>query len=171
MNIETQTNSAYDRLEVGPIKIQETSTEAFEAAVDVLATDLDEEWRANRLKSDGTYEPRVKYTTDESWIKIHGTNQVDIANTEFDELPEDWQAENEAAAEEIVHILDEYGGIIDLADPSTRSEIGSRIHEAWLSRNVWAKGSELDVPFDLLPAVEQAKDLDQVATALEVFAQ
>lgn len=143
--------------------------EAVENAVNTLAGALHEDWRKTRLQEDGSFEPRVKTTGDEAWIASHGTDQVDIANTTYEELPSDWQAENKAASEVVVGIMVEKDGQIDLADPTQRSEVGSTIHDAWLSRNDWAKGGELDVPFDELPSAEQAKDIDQVVIAQQVF--
>jgi hypothetical protein len=140
-------------------------------AVAALASALHEDWRKTRLQEDGTFEPRVKGTKDEAWITAHGTDQVDIANTTFPELPSDWQAENQAAAEVVVDVLGEANGTVDLADEAQRDYVGGKIHDAWLSRNDWAAGGELDVPFAQLPQAEQAKDLDQMVIAQQVFQQ
>lgn len=145
------------------------SPEAVEHAVDALATQFHEDWRKTRLNEDGSYEPRLKQTKDKEWTSRHGTDQVDIANTNYADLPSDWQAENKAAAEVVVGVMAENDGKVDLSDPKTRNEVGGKIHDAWLSRNDWAKGGELDVPFSELPEAEQAKDLDQVAVAQRVF--
>jgi len=142
---------------------------AVEKAVNTLAGALHEDWRKTRLQEDGSYEPRVKQTKDEAWIASHGSDQVDIANTTYDDLPSDWQAENRAASEVVVGILMEKNGQVNLEDPTQCSEVGATIHNAWLARNEWAKGGELDVPFDQLPPGEQAKDIDQVVIAQEVF--
>ena len=143
--------------------------EAVEQAVNALAGALHEDWRKTRLQEDGSFEPRVKTTKDTEWIAANGTDQVDIANTNYEGLPSDWQAENKAASEVVVGIMIEKDGRINLDDPAQRSEIGATIHDAWMSRNEWAKGGELDVPFDQLPPAEQAKDIDQVLIAQQVF--
>lgn len=52
-----------------------------------LGSDLHEAWRAPRKKEDGTYEPRIKKSKDQIWNEIHGTDEVDIANCSFDQLP------------------------------------------------------------------------------------
>lgn len=145
------------------------SLEAVEAAVTALASEFHEDWRKTRLQEDGSFEPRIKSTSDTSWIEAHGTDQVDIANTEYGDLPADWQAENKDAATVVVDIVAARNGDIDLNNESTRNEVGATIHDAWLSRNEWAKGGELDVPFDQLPAAEQAKDIDQIRVAQRVF--
>jgi hypothetical protein len=148
-----------------------TEQDPKKEAVVALATALHEDWRKGRLQEDGTFEPRVKVTKDEAWIAAHGTDQVDIANTDFPELPTDWQAENQAAAEVVVDVLGEANGAVDLADKAQSDYVGSKIHDAWLSRNDWAAGGELDVPFAQLPPGEQAKDLNQVVVAQQVFQQ
>lgn len=147
----------------------EASAEAKEAAVAALGSAFHENWRKTRLDEKGEYEPRVKETKDKVWKAAHSTDQVDIANTEYADLPEDWQAENKAAAEVVVGILDEANGNIDLSDPAVRTEVGDRVHEAWMARNDWAKGGELDKPFGQLPTDEQAKDIEQVEIGLGLF--
>ena len=136
--------------------------------VNNLASALHEDWRRTRLQEDGTFEGRVKPTKDEAWIAAHGTDQVDIANTEYIDLPEDWQAENKAAAEVIVGILSESPEALDLSDEEHINMVGEKIHTAWLARNEWAKGGDLDVPFEDLPADEQAKDINQLKIALSL---
>lgn len=144
--------------------------DATQSKVTAIASALHEDWRKTRLNQDGTFEPRVKATKDEGWIATHGTDQVDIANTQFVDLPSDWQAENQAAAEVVVGILDTTD-TIDINDPVQRSAVGNQIHDAWLSRNNWAKDGELGVPFDQLPPAEQSKDIDQLVIAQQTLQQ
>lgn len=151
-------------------EISVTSSEAVDQAVAALGNAFHEDWRKTRLNEDGTFEPRVKTTKDEAWIEANGTDQVDIANTTYEGLPADWQAENKAAAEVVVGVFNERNGMVDLNDPDTRAAVGEQVHTAWLSRNEWAKGGDLDVPFADLPVDEQNKDLDQVVVAQGVFA-
>jgi hypothetical protein len=150
-------------------EFESSKGEAFDEAVAALGSAFHEDWRKTRQQEDGSFEPRVKTTKDEAWIEAHGTDQVDIANTGYGELPEDWKGENKAAAEVVVGLIDEYQGSIDLGDTATRSAVGAHVHDAWLSRNAWAKGGDLDVPFDSLSAEEQAKDLSQVEIANDLF--
>lgn len=140
-------------------------------AVTALASAFHEDWRKTRKQDDGTFEPRIKGTKDEAWVVAHGTDQVDIANTSYEDLPADWQAENKAAAEVVVGIMDEANGPVDLNNEELRTHVGDKIHEAWLERNDWARGGELDVPFSQLPPAEQAKDIDQMVIAQQVFGQ
>lgn len=138
-------------------------------AVTTMASAFHEDWRQTRLQADGSYEPRLEQTGDASWVAARGTDQVDIANTAYADLPADWQAENRLAAEVVADLMAEAGGAVDLADPIQRSYIGNRIHNAWLARNAWAQDGELGQPFDRLPAAEQAKDINQVVIALELY--
>lgn len=152
------------------IKLEkQAEPEVVEEAVGALASAFHEEWRKTRLNEDGGFEPRMKETKDAGWVAEHGTNQVDIANTAYDQLPEDWQAENKSAAEVVVGLMVDRNGQVNLSDSATRSEVGGIVHEAWLARNSWASGGELDVPFDQLSADEQAKDINQVEVAQELF--
>ena len=70
-----------------------------------LAADLNEEWRLTRKKEDGTFRPRIKISKDPEWNKTHGTNEVDIANTPFNELPSNWQEENLKAAKVVINLV------------------------------------------------------------------
>ena len=101
----------------------EYSKEAFDEAVKALGSRFHEDWRKTRLNDDGTFEPRLKTTKDQEWISAHGTNEVDIANSTYDELPEDWKGENKAAAEVIANIFNEYSGNIELENPIVRSQV------------------------------------------------
>lgn len=140
-----------------------------EQKVALLGGMLHENWRHERLQADGTYEPRIKSTSDQTWISKHSTDQVDIANTDYSELPEDWQKENKAAADFIVKEFVEKGHVINMSDKKAVEEVGDKIHTAWLSRNAWAKGSELDVPFRDLSTEEKDKDIAQYKIALVSF--
>jgi hypothetical protein len=133
-----------------------------DAQIRHLASAFHDDWRKTRLQDDGTYEPRIKTTIDEQWSAINGTDQVDIANTNYSDLPTDWQAENKAAAEVVIDILNEKDQLPDLDDFELIDQIGQRIHAAWLKRNEWAKGGELDLPFFELADEEKAKDLNQL---------
>lgn len=149
---------------------QHAKLEAVQEAVVTLGSAFHEDWRKTRLdEATGTFDPRVKETSDESWIEANGSNQVDIANSTYDQLPEDWKAENKAAAEVVVGVMVDKDGAVDLSDDATRSEVGGIVHDAWLSRNEWAAGGDLDKPFNDLPLDEQAKDISQVEVAQRVF--
>lgn len=153
-------------------QVPQTDQDPRTEAVATVASALHEDWRKTRLQEDGTFEPRLKPTKDEAWTATHdGATEVDIANTAFADLPSDWQAENQAAAEVVVDILNDSNGQIDMTNDEQRISVGDIIHNAWLQRNDWAAGGELDVPFVQLPPEEQAKDIDQMVIAQQAFQQ
>jgi chemotaxis protein CheY-P-specific phosphatase CheC len=147
--------------------------EAVQEAVNTLASAFHEQWRETRKQEDGNFEPRIKDTTDEEWSnRNNGATVVDIANTPFDQLPADWQAENAAAATVVVEMLLEDPSLLsaDLKDEETRGRVGTTIHNAWLARNSWAKENEvLGRPFAELPEGEADKDIAQLETAIAIF--
>lgn len=55
---------------------------------------MHEVWRNSRKREDGTYESRIKKSKNEKWNLAHSTDEVDIANCTFEELPSNWQYEN-----------------------------------------------------------------------------
>ena len=146
-------------------------------AVEVLASNLHEEWRKGRLQNDGSFEPRVKDTKDEQWIAAHnGQREVDIANTGFGDLPSDWQAENHKAAEVAVGIvmytestLRGLGYESGLSRDDLHEIAASQVHELRLERNgEWAEPHQKVSYFDLSPE-EKKKDRDQVESAFRIL--
>jgi hypothetical protein len=123
-----------------------------------IASQIHEEWRASRLRPDGTYEPRPKETSDADWIAAHGVSEVDIANTAFPDLPADWQRENTITAELAARVIN-----------ATVDYLAALIHEQWVARHFeedWARDAGLLLPFHELPPHEQDKDRAIAHTAL-----
>ncbi len=151
---------------VSPESVQQTLTQK-EILSESMWSDLHEEWRKGRLKEGWTYEPRIKETKDAEWISKNWTNQVDIANTKFEDLPSDWKYENLEAAKVAVDLV--YDKVLkwESISPKALEEMSSKVHEERLKRNSWAKWWELDVPYDKLPEVEKVKDRNQVLQAIE----
>ena len=94
----------------------------------------------------------------------------DLTSSSSYDLPKGWDAENRAAAKVVVEIINDFEGVIDLKDEEDINAVGQRIHSEWLSRNEWAKGSDLDVDFKDLPADEQYNYVTQITTAHQVLA-
>lgn len=84
-------------------------------------------------------------------------------------MPEDWKGENKAAVEVIVEIFNEYRGNIELENPIIRSQVGNKVHDAWLERNGEWVPEEQKLPFDDLSIEEQEKDLEQIRIVKEIF--
>lgn len=136
-----------------------------------IATALHDNWRESLRVGEGEYLPDVEETKDKEWIKAHGSGQVDIANTNFEELPRDWQAENIAAARVVLGLLLEGDGHVWLHRDGEEERVGGIIHDAWVQRHPEAGAEGLDVPFTELPWDQQDKDLDQAHIGMQVWAR
>ena len=136
-----------------------------------LGADLHEAWRAPRKLQDGTFEPRMKKSKDEAWNQSHGTDDVDIANCSFEELPSNWQYENlEAAKVAIDQVYDKIVALEPIT-PIELEQMGSTIHDEWLKRNDWVfdpnyGDPNLAVPYEKLSKEEQDKDKAQIGPAV-----
>lgn len=145
--------------------------ETIKAALSyALGSDLHEAWRAPRKLEDGTFEPRIKKSKDEAWNESHGTDEVDIANCSFEQLPSNWQYENlEAARVAIEQVYDKTMAGEQIM-PEELEQMAAKIHEEWLKRNSWVYDSnfgdpKLAVPYEQLSKEEQDKDKAQVGPA------
>jgi hypothetical protein len=134
-----------------------------------LGSELHDEWREPRKREDGFYEPRIKSTKDEEWIKKNGVDEVDIANTSFENLPVDWQKENKIAAEVAVGEVFKANKNNQKMDDNFIEEASSVVHEKWLERNGEWANEELKKTFKELSEEEKDKDRAQVRKAIEVF--
>lgn len=120
---------------------QLSSSRSNRAAVTDIASSMHDGWREGRRKADGTFEPRMK---DDG-----KGGQVDIANTDYKNLPKKWQAENKASAESAIAAVQAHDNVDSAA---------SQIHDDWLSRNGdWAP-DEQKLPYSELSEVEKEKD-------------
>ena len=120
-----------------------------------LAELMHEKWRETRKKENGSYEARVKETNDTSWIEKHdGKNEVDIANTDFRELPMDWQEENLLSAKVAIEKIEEVLYII---------------HDKWLDRNDQHAENHQKVQYSSLSETEKSKDIAILEEAIEIM--
>ncbi|MCI0479245.1 hypothetical protein L0Y59_01750 [Candidatus Uhrbacteria bacterium] len=162
-----------------PDKPKGKSPEEKSQMVIELGGSLHDAWRAPRKKEDGTYEPRVKPTKDEAWKTAHGTDQVDIANTPFAELPSDWQGENKLAAEAAMKLVIDAAENGRAFDDMFVDEASAAVHDAWMARRKaegydendpnWSWAKPMMIPFENLPDEEKKKDADQVRKAIEIY--
>ncbi len=136
-----------------------------------LGSDLHEAWRATRIKDDGTFEPRIKKSNDENWNVIHGTDEVDIANCSFSELPSNWQYENLEAARVVIELVFDKVMSGQKIEPIELEQMGAIIHDEWLIRNSWVYDPnygdpKLAVLYEQLSKDEQDKDKAQIGPAI-----
>ena len=127
-----------------------------------LASVLYNVWRKPRLLEDGTYEPKIKNTSDGYWILFYGTDKVDIANTEHEDLPTDWQESNKFAAIDAIGIIvatslpPQYTGEIN---DEYIEMVSSYLHDAFISRRKGNVPDKQKVPYSELS--EELKELDR----------
>lgn len=135
-----------------------------------LASLLHDEWRASRKREDGTFEPRLKKTKDEAWMKEHGVDEIDIANTDYVNLPEDWKGENKISAEVAMGEVFKNRNVINDANREAFIEGASNVmHEKWLERNgSWAP-PEQKLPYAELSEEEKEKDRVIIRKAIEIY--
>ena len=143
-----------------------------EALSYALGSDLHEAWRAPRKLDDGTYEPRMKKSKDEKWTAMHGTDDVDIANCSFEELPSNWQYENLEAARVVINLVYDKTISGKKISPEEMELFAATVHEEWLKRNDWVYSPEygnpeLAVSYENLSSEEQDKDKAQIQPAVE----
>ena len=137
-----------------------------------MGADLHEAWREKRLKEDGTYEPSMKKSKDEKWNEEHETDDVDIANLSFEELPSNWQYENLEAARVAITLVYDKTIANEQITPEDQEQMAATIHEEWLKRNDWVYDPnygdpKLAVPYEQLSKEEQDKDKAQLGPAID----
>lgn len=135
-----------------------------------VASTFHEEWRKNRLQSDWTYKPMIEKSEDEKRTEKHWTDTVDIANTAFEDLPDNWKYENIEAAKVAVDLV--YEKILNLEKITTETieEMSNIVHEKRLERNwiAWSFENQR-VSYEDLSEEEKEKDRLQIKTAIEVI--
>ena len=124
--------------------------------IESLARLMHESWRQKRYnKETNTYNPRFKPIEDKEWIDKHnGISEVDIANTSFDNLPDDWKEENRISAKVAIEKV---------------NDILYLIHDNWLDRNDASASEEQKVQYSKLPKEEKQKDIDVLEEAVRVI--
>merc|ERR1711916_177334 len=141
-----------------------TATEEY---VRMVAARLHHEWRLTRLQEDGTFLPRPK--------KIDG-QEFDIANLDYDDLPEAYKFENREAARVACESVREQIGESSNIRAShavlddefvTRAAIAQ--HDAWVERNSGRADPSLCIPYEDLPEHEKEKDRLIVREAIRLY--
>ena len=135
-----------------------------------VASTFHEEWRKNRLQDDWTYKPMIEKSEDETRNKKHWTDTVDIANTDFIDLPDNWKYENIEAAKVAVDLVYER----DLKEITTETieKLSGIVHEKRLERNwiTWSFENQR-VSYKELSEKEKSKDRIQIEIAIKILKQ
>lgn len=147
------------------------SDQAKRELVAQLGNVLHDEWRApRRVGETDRYEPRVKKTKDQQWSEAHGgAVEVDIANTAYNDLPSDWQFENQASAQVTVDRIADVVAAGDELDATFVESASSVLHDEWLKRNgAWA-AAEQKLTYAELSEAEKEKDRVIVRKGVELY--
>ena len=135
-----------------------------------VASTFHEKWRKNRLQSDWRYIPMIEKSNDEKRNEEHWTDTVDIANTDFEDLPNNWKHENIEAAKVAVDLVYDKISNLEKISSETIEEMANIVHEKWLERN-WIEWSfeNQRVSYENLSEKEKEKDRIQIKTAIDVI--
>ena len=132
-----------------------------------VASSFHDKRRKNRL-----YKPMIEKSEDDEWTKKHWTDLVDIANTEFEDLPYNWQYENFEAAKVAVDLV--YERVINWLEitPEMIEEMSKIVHEKRLERN-WIEWSfeNQRVDYEDLSEEEKGKDRIQIEIAIQIISE
>ena len=152
---EDSSPAVYQR---APMLVLGDAPQIAEEKVTDLASSLHDEWRSERFRPEtGGYEPRMK---DDG-----KGGEVDIANTDYADLPEKWQAENKAAALGALRIVTRSHARPD----GSIEQMSALVHEDWLSRNGDWASAEQKLPYAELSEDEKEKDRVLVRSAIRVL--
>lgn len=132
-----------------------------------VASSFHDKRRKNRL-----YKPMIEKSEDDEWTKKHWTDLVDIANTEFEDLPYNWKYENFEAAKVAVDLV--YERVVNWLEitPEMIEEMSKIVHEKRLERN-WIEWSfeNQRVDYEDLSEEEKGKDRIQIEIAIQIISE
>ncbi len=139
---------------------------------EIVASQGHARWQ-KQWHDDNGNKPRIKKTKDEVWIAAHGgITEVDIAATNYVDLPADWQEENRLSAEVAVsYVLAGATWWRRLFGFGRQFvEAGSAIvHVKWLERNgEWAEEHQ-KLPYHELNEIEKEKDRVIIRNAIDAY--
>ena len=136
----------------------------------ILWSKFHDEWRKSMAQEDWTYASRIEKVLDENRIQQHNwKTEVDIVNTEFEDLPSNRKYENLEAAKVAISLVSEKVLNWEEINSESLEEMAEIVHNKWLERN-WMEWS-FDfqrVNYDQLSEEEKAKDRNQLLQAIEI---
>ncbi len=136
----------------------------------ILWSKFHDEWRKSMAQDDWTYASRIEKVLDENRIQQHNwKTEVDIVNTEFEDLPSNRKYENLEAAKVAISLVSEKVLNWEEINSESLEEMAEIVHNKWLERN-WMEWS-FDfqrVSYDQLSEEEKAKDRNQLLQAIEI---
>jgi hypothetical protein len=112
--------------------------------------------------------PYTKTTTDEEWIKKHGTNTVDLSKSVYEDLPLDWKSERDKGATIAYEKVNEKLKEKSVCYEQDIEEIANILHEKWLERNNMRASAEQKNRYEDMTEYEKEKDRIFVKATLEI---
>lgn len=151
------------------VRVPKLAAHQLTQATEKLAGELHGQWQKEYKAANGADAKRIKKTKDEAWIKANGgKDEVDIANTDFKNLPSDWKKENAEAAKaavDAVHGVNKVGAL----NVHSLEKASDSVHKKWLERNgSWAPENQ-KLPFKKLSQEEADKDRAHVTQAIKIM--
>ena len=138
--------------------------------IEKVASVFHEKWRENRLMNNEKYKPMIEKSEDKEWNVKHWTDTVDIANTEFEDLPSNRKHENLEAAKVAVDLVYDKVTNWEEINSEMTEEMSKIVHEKWLERNgvQWSFENQR-VDYQNLSEEEKAKDRIQIELAIQII--
>lgn len=137
-----------------------------------LAEKIHATWRLHRFNEQTkTHISHFRKTNDAKWIAAHRTDEVDLANTEFAELPQDWKDENIASARVAFFLIKKAIDGGQRLNDEFVDEACAVVHAQMMEREGDAAKPEQHVSFRELPEKEKNKDRDVVREAIALFSR
>ena len=173
---QLQAHERNDNNNQGPMRSSNETIELDPQKKDLIESiwsKFHEERRKSLKKSDWTYESRIEQVTDQEWIQQHNwQTEIDLANTNFEDLPQEWKHENLEAAKVVVELVYDKVANWEEITPEMIEEMARVVHDKRLERN-WTEWSfeNQRVSYDQLDEEEKVKDRNQVKRAIEVIKQ
>jgi len=130
----------------------------------LLAPLLHKKWQSLRQKNDGQCTPMIEKTKDKVWIKLHRTSYLDIANTKYKDLPQDWRLENEKSAGVALTEVYKAKNNNEQLNKDFIEKASAILHKKWLMRNKRIASILQKEIYKELP--ESEKDLDRAVIRL-----
>ena len=136
--------------------------------IEKVASIFHEKWRENRLIDNG--KSMLEKSEDKEWNMKHWIDVVDIANTEFEDLPSNRKYENFEAAKVAVDLVYEKIVNKEKIDSKMIEEMSKIVHEKWLERNgvQWSFENQR-IAYQNLSEEEKAKDRIQIKLAIQII--
>lgn len=133
---------------------------------------LHNKWRETRKEVGGTAKDGLPLREERKKLSDpdnQESEQIDIANLPFEDLPPAWQKENLLAAEKAMNDIQALSnnGVNSVVD---LEEVSAKTHVTWKGRNPWAEGEQAG-PYGEMSIAEKNKDREILLGAIGYLAE